>query len=58
MNAESQSEEQFQSELQNIIPPELLNNIGILRLEASDQMKLTNPDDSKMKKDESLSAYN
>ena len=43
MSADSQTEEQFLSDVKNIIPPELLNNIGSLRLEASDQLKLTNP---------------
>ena len=57
MSADSQTEEQFLSDVKNIIPPELLNNIGSLRLEASDQLKLTNPQESKTKKNESFQAY-
>jgi len=33
---ENQSEELFNSDPQNIISPELLNNIGVLRLEQAE----------------------
>ena len=47
LSSESMTEDQFWSDIQNIIPPELLLNMGVLRLEISSQLEQTNVSDSK-----------
>ena len=39
------SEDEFKKDARNIIPPELLNNIGVLRLELSISLKQVNAED-------------
>lgn len=57
LSSENLTEEQFWTDSNNIIAPELLNNIGVLRLEASSNIKLTNPEESKKKFRKSLDAF-
>lgn len=57
LHSDHQSEEQFFSNPKNIVSPELLNNIGVLRLEQAEQLKHSAPEDSKARQLDSLSAF-
>lgn len=57
LSAETLSEEEFNKDPRNIVPPELLNNIGVMRLEAAESLKHTNASEAKKKSEESLKAF-
>ena len=57
LSAENLSEEEFYKNPNNLVPPEILNNIGVLRLEQSQSLKFINESESKKKSEESLKAF-
>jgi tetratricopeptide (TPR) repeat protein len=57
LSAETLSEEDFYKDTRNIVPPELLNNVGVLRLEAAQNLKFTNPTDARKKSEDSLKSF-
>lgn len=52
LNCENMTDEEFSRDIKNIVPPEILNNIGVLRLE-----KATSFQQSGATADEALSAF-
>ena len=56
-SAETHSEEKFYSDKANIIHPEILNNIGVLRLDQAQNLRHNNLNQSQVKQKQSLEAF-
>jgi len=57
LHSDDLTEEQFFMNPDNVISPELLNNIGVLRMEHAEQLKQSNTVESKNRQHDSFSAF-